>query len=138
MAGVYADAAAVQLAWGQPIPESQVDWVQGRVDAAHRLLRAKAPGLDARVTSGSLDGALVGDVIVEMVLRVARNPEGYTREQDGDYGYGRSDRVGSGVLEVTEADLKKLGYGGSSTYTTTLADAALPRPWVPDQCGRRW
>jgi hypothetical protein len=137
VATVYADASDVQQARGQVIPESQQEWVQGRVDAAHRRLRSAAPGLDARVTSGVLDADLVKDVIVEMVLRVLRNPEGFAREQDGDYGYSRSERVGSGVLEVTDADLKALGYAGASTYSVTYPDGGLPHPWVPDTCRSR-
>ncbi|CRK59071.1 predicted 14.0Kd protein [Alloactinosynnema sp. L-07] len=134
MATVYADVSDVQQARGQEIPESQQDWVQGRVDAAHRRLRSAAPGLDARAAAGALDPDLVKDVIVEMVLRVLRNPEGLLRENDGDYGYGRSERVGSGVLEVTAADLEVLGYAGASTYSVTYPDGGLPRPWIPDPC----
>lgn len=137
MAEVYATVDDVRGAWERPIPSSREPYVQGRLNAAHRLLRGKAPGLDARVASGVLDRDLVKDVIVEMVLRVLRNPSGFRSETDGDYSYSRDTQVASGRLVVTDDDLETLGFGSSSTYSTTGADTDLACAWGRDPHPRR-
>lgn len=137
MLAVYADVDDVRGASDRPIPDSRVPYVQGRLNAAHRLLRSKAPALDARVDSGALDPALVKDVIVEMVLRVLRNPGGYRSETDGDYSYSRDTQVASGRLTVTDDDLETLGFAPGSTYSTPGTDTALACAWRPDPHPRR-
>lgn len=137
MAEVYATVDDVRGAWERVIPDSRVPYVQGRLNAAHRLLHGKAPGLDARVASDVLDRGLVKDVIVEMVLRVLRNPSGFRSESDGDYSYSRDTQVASGRLVVTDDDLETLGYGSSSTYSTAGTDTALANAWCRDPHPRR-
>lgn len=137
MAEVYATVEDVREASDRPIPDARVPYVQGRLDAAHRLLHSKAPGLDARVDSGVLDPLLVKDVIVEMVLRVLRNPSGFRSETDGDYSYSRDIQVASGRLMVTDDELAMLGYGPSSTYSTPGAGAEVACAWRRDPYPRR-
>lgn len=134
---IYATVEDVRGASDRPIPDSRVPYVQGRLDAAHRLLRSKAPGLDARVDSGLLDPDLVKDVIVEMVLRVLRNPSGFRSETDGDYSYSRDIQVASGRLMVTDDELEMLGFGSGSTYSTPGADTELACAWRRDPHPRR-
>jgi hypothetical protein len=137
VADVYATVDDVRGAWERPIADSRVVYVQGRLNAAHRLLHGKAPGLDARVASGMPDRDLVKDVIVEMVLRVLRNPSGFRSETDGDYSYSRDTQVASGRLVVTDEDLETLGYGSSSTYSTPGTDTGLADAWCRDPHLRR-
>ena len=137
MAEVYATVDDVRGAWERALPDSRVPYVQGRLNAAHRLLRPKAPGMDARVADGVLDRDLVKDVIVEMVLRVLRNPSGFRSESDGDYSYSRDTQVASGRLVVTDDDLETLGYGSSSTYSTAGTDTELANAWCRDPHPRR-
>jgi hypothetical protein len=137
MAAVYAGVEDVRSAWNRPVPESRVPYVQDKLDRAHRLLRRRAPGLDARVAGGQLAPEDVGDVIVRMVIRVLRNPEGYRTETDGDYSYGRDTRSASGELTVTDEDLEELGYGKSSTYAVSSTDTVLATAWRRDPCPPR-
>lgn len=132
MAAVYATVEDVREASDRPIPDSRVPYVQGRLNAAHRRLRSKALGLDDRVDSDVLDPLLVKDVIVEMVLRVLRNPRGYRSETDGDYSYSRDTQVASGRLTVTDDDLEALGFASGSTYSTPGADTELACAWRRD------
>jgi Phage protein Gp19/Gp15/Gp42 len=139
VAEVYATVDDVRGAWERAIPDPRVPYVQGRLHAAHRLLRSprNAPGLDARVEAGLIDRDLVKDVIVEMVLRVLRNPSGFRSETDGDYSYSRDTQVASGRLVVNEDELESLGYGSASTYSTAGTDTDLACAWGRDPHPRR-
>lgn len=139
MAEVYAEFEDVRDAWNRPLPEARREYVERKLGEAHRLLRSpsNAPGLDLRVTSGQLDRELVGDIIVRMVIRVLRNPEGYRTESDGDYSYGRESGSSSGEVTVTDKDLEDLGFSSTTTYATPGPGAELGRAWRRDPYPRR-
>lgn len=137
VAEVYAIGEDVKAAHPRPIKQSDA-WLDGRLVAAHARLRAKVPGLDARVASATdpLESLLVKEVLVEMVLRVVRNPEGYSQENDGDYGYTRDRAVASGRLHVTAEELEELGVTNEFTGTVTMVDHALPHVWRDERSVR--
>lgn len=80
-----------------------------QIDDASVVLRILIPDLDARLADGRTTAAAVRIVVVRMVLRVLRNPDGFKNEQAGDYGYSRDAAVASGLLSVTDADKALLG-----------------------------
>jgi hypothetical protein len=107
--------------------DAQVLAVVGvRLDDAERLIKTRIPDLDDRITAGSLDEESVKQVEADMILRLIRNPEGYTQESDGNYSYMISAAVASGRLEVREDEWRLLGMRrGVFTIST------LPRmPWA--------
>lgn len=73
------------------------------------VLRAVVLDLDARLADGRTSVAAVRIVVVRMVLRVLRNPDGFKNEQGGDYGYSVDTEVSSGRLFLTRDDLALLG-----------------------------
>jgi len=94
-------------AYGITIPPGgEVDAsLSGLIDKAERRLIARVPSIPARVADGTLEVAAVRDAIEDIVLRVVRNPNGYSSEQAGEFSY-RIDRVtASGRIEITDADL---------------------------------
>lgn len=137
MATEYASIEDIRAAYEDPIPASREPWVNNRIGEAHVRLRAAAPGLDERVSAGQLDAALVKSVLVNMVIRLLRNPKGYNNEHDGEYGYGYGQERGGtpGEIRPTDQDLEDLGYGSSTTYSTSFSDPTLPHAWRPDPCG---
>lgn len=70
----------------------------------------------ARLRSGALTEDLFKDVVARMVLRVLRNPEGYTSEQEGNYQYSLRAQVASGYLWFTLDD--ELDLVGAATNLT--------------------
>src|SRR5690606_10158648 len=46
----------------------------------------------------------------EAVMRLIRNPEGYTQETDGNYSYSIDSRVASGRLSILPEEWALLGY----------------------------
>lgn len=110
---------------GAELDESVLAVVDIRLDDAERKIKNRIPDLDERVAAGTLDEADIRMVEAEMVLRLIRNPEGYTQETDGNYSYMVSQAVASGRLEVREDEWRQLGVRkGVFTIST------LPKmPW---------
>ena len=98
-------------ALGFTIPDDAAfdEALQALIDRAERMLYAEVPGLAERVTSGSIDSSLIGDEIVAMVLRVARNPLGKKSENIDDYAYSLSTAGDSGELYVSADARRRLG-----------------------------
>ncbi len=79
--------------------------IQDAVD--HALSRWRAE-ITSRLASGDLTENLYKRVISNAVLRVIRNPEGYSNENDGGYGYGLRPTVASGDMWFTDDDIESL------------------------------
>ncbi|WP_435935808.1 Gp19/Gp15/Gp42 family protein [Leucobacter sp. Z1108] len=77
----------------------------------------------ARLASGAIDEDLYIDTVAEAVLRVVRNPDGYTTEQQGNYSYGLRASVASGYLMFTSENLLDLvGESFQFIGTATISD----------------
>ena len=72
----------------------------------------------ARINEGLLDPELFADVVAEAVLRVVRNPEGFTTEQQGNYSYGVRANVASGYLMFTSDNITDLIGSQSPVFGT--------------------
>ncbi|TCO56794.1 Gp19/Gp15/Gp42 family protein [Actinocrispum wychmicini] len=117
----YAVAADVEFRLGRDLDESEHRVVTARLADAELLIADRVPDLAERVTTGVLPKAIVVMVESDMVLRLIRNPEGYTQESDGNYSYMISSQVASGRLEVTDTEWRLLGVRrGAFTLTPYL------------------
>lgn len=77
----------------------------------------------ARLRSGVLPVELYKDVVARSVMRVVRNPEGYTSEQEGNYQYSLRAQVASGYLWFTDDDvIDLLGVTGGQVLGTKRVD----------------
>lgn len=113
----YATHEDVQSRYEQDLDTRLQAIVDVRLGDAERLIKNKIRDLDDRVTADPadenyLDVEAVKQVESEMVLRLIRNPEGYSQESDGNYSYAIYQQVASGRLEVSDADWALLGVGG--------------------------
>lgn len=93
------------------LDSSNQTFYQMKVDEAVRLLLRKCPGLQDRIEKKLLDIDFVHDVVAKAVLRVIRNPEGFTSESEGNYSYSLGNRVASGDLWYQDSELADLGCG---------------------------
>lgn len=109
----YVDAQGIRAAaYGMAIPSNADESIDRLVAKAGERLKARVPGLEERIASGSLSTELVAGVIEDMVLRVVRNPYGFAQEQAGEFMY-RIDRVvASGAIQVTDEDISLLTQPG--------------------------
>lgn len=137
--GEFADTGSVELAWNQPIPFQTLDYVDYQIDKAERLIRSKVPNLAARITAEKITAEDVGDIVVDMVLRVLRNPDGYRYEAAGDYSYQRDLTVAGGTMVLLPAELARLRGNPGQVTSVPVGDNALRHPhrrpwrWCPDE-----
>lgn len=75
---------------------------------AWAIIRARIPGLEARLTAATLDVALVVQVETAMVLRVLSNPDGKRQEAIDDYSWTRDNAVSTGLMYLSDAELDLL------------------------------
>jgi hypothetical protein len=121
----YATADDVATRWGRELTAEETTMVNVRLEDVERMIRRRIPDLDAQITAGTINVDDVVQVESDSVLRLARNPEGYISETDGDYTYKLSEAFASGALGITDDEWAILGVGsgGGMFYLT-------PRPVV--------
>jgi hypothetical protein len=111
-------AEDVTSAWiGTDAPDDVV-LVEKWIAKAERLIRSNVPGIQDRIAAGTepdlLDNA--GDVVIDMVTRKFRNPEGLRQVQETTGPFSGSRTYGGtepGSLYLTDDELKKLTLGTS-------------------------
>lgn len=82
---------------------------------AWAVLVSHDPTIATRITAATLDPALLRTVLVAMVLRVMRNPEGKRQESIDDYSWTLDSAVSTGALYVSADELRLL----AAPYTGT-------------------
>jgi len=114
----WVTAGDVTSAWiGADAPEDA--GLLGKwIAKAERLVRSEVPGIQDRIDSATepdlLDNA--SDVVIDMVIRKFRNPEGLRQVQESTGPFSGSRTYGGtepGALYLTDDDLKKLTLGTS-------------------------
>lgn len=89
----------------KPLDADLVPWVTQVIEDAERRLVSKRPNLRSNVEAGKVDEADVRVAVVNAVLRVIRNPEGYQSETEGNYVYTIAKDVAGGKLYFEADDL---------------------------------
>lgn len=82
---------------------------------ASAMVRDRVPTVDARMADGTLDVTLVEGVVVDMVLRAMRNPDGFVQRTVGEVSVSFGRDVPAGRLTITAEELALLG-GASSQF----------------------
>ncbi|AOT25471.1 head-tail adaptor Ad1 [Mycobacterium phage BabyRay] len=104
-----ATAQDVENRWVRELSEEETTLVNTRLADAERMIRRRIKDLDDKITAGDIDPEDVKQVEADMVLRLLRNPEGFTQETDGNYTYMLHQQLASGRLEVTDDEWETLG-----------------------------
>lgn len=105
----YASADDVAVRWGRTLAPEESALVRVRLDDVERMLRRRIPDMDDKVAAGDLDVEDIVQVEADAVLRLARNPEGYLSETDGNYTYQLQKDLASGRLQITDEEWEILG-----------------------------
>ena len=131
----YASVEDVEVRLGRELSPEEEQLVQVRLNDVENIIRVRIPDLDDLITEGKLDVDIVIMVEAEAVLRLIRNPEGYTSEVDGNYSYQISQRVASGKLEILDSEWALLGISSGVFVITPVFERALregcPPWWSP-------
>lgn len=134
----WTEPADVIDAWiGEDAPSDPV-LIQTWIDKAERDLRSRIPDLQARIDAEAEEDPpstnledTAKDVVVAMVTRVFRNPEGFRQLSTTTGPYTESQTLGGdapGTLEPTSAELAKLQSTGGA-FEIDLMPSAGPQAW---------
>jgi hypothetical protein len=120
-----ADDVAVRL--GRELDASETLLVETRLNDAERMLKRR---IDDLLSQAATDADFHDEVVrveSEMILRLVKNPDGYSQESDGNYSYAIYQAVASGKLEVTQDEWESLGVKGGGMFTI---QPVLPEAFV--------
>jgi hypothetical protein len=129
---VYAQVEHVEDAYRR-LTVTEIGTVQSLLDRAERKVTGKID-VPARVLTGRTTLLDVRDVLVDMVIRVLRNPQGTTSQTTGPFSQVLDRSVASGRLEITLEDRERLGMI-SSSGSASVADDGLARLMNPHSGG---
>jgi hypothetical protein len=104
----------------RPLKPAEEIVVDNQLAKASRLVRRLVPDVDARIAADTLDAEVVGDVVVDMVLRVMRNPEGMRSEEIDGYSYTRDTALSAGALYLSDDELALLKAPAGSAFSVRL------------------
>lgn len=121
----YATAADVEARLGRTLDSSESQIVNARLADAELIIKSRIPDLSTKITDGVITTEEVVMVEADMVLRLIRNPEGYSQETDGNYSYTLHSDIASGRLVVLPHEWALLGIRGG-VYTIA---PYMKMPW---------
>ena len=134
----WTSAAEVVAAWigdDAPTDSAKVDYWVGR---AERMLRVRVPSLDLRMVADpvtELDlSDNVKDVVISMVQRVFRNPEGVRTRQETTGPFSGSVTLGGdqpGSLWITDDELALVSLAGTNRGAFTIDTIPVASPYSP-------
>lgn len=116
MASVTVSPEDIQNRYEGDLSRFAESYVATQIADAIDFIDALYPAVQARLTSGLLTVNAYKRVVADVVLRVLRNPNGYTNETDGAYSYGQRTAVASGNLSLTNDNVTVLT--GPQFHTT--------------------
>lgn len=104
----YASATDVTNRLGKSADADLTTLINTRLADVERMIKRRIPDLAAKVTATTIDVDDVIQVEADAVLRLARNPEGYFSETDGNYTYQFIQSLASGTLEILPGEWETL------------------------------
>lgn len=102
-----ATVADVEAVW-RPLSSAEQGVAQAWLDRASALVRASVQNIDTRVAMDDNYRQLAAGVVVDMALRVLKNPEGKRQESIDDYSWTRDNSVAAGNLYLADDELSLL------------------------------
>lgn len=105
----YASSSDVQDRLGRTLTDDETTQVEALLTDVEVLIKTKVPDLDEKIDDNEIDPAVVVMIEANSVIRLIRNPNGYTSESDGSYSYQINWRLASGSLEILDKEWALLG-----------------------------
>lgn len=133
----YATYQDVEARLGRTLGASEQTIVTTRLNDIELMIRHRIPDLDTKVSTGVIDPQMLVMIECEAILRLIRNPEGFTAETDGNYSYQISSEVASGKLDILPSEWALLGIkSGAFTIRPSLAPYYSDCPWPWENVNR--
>lgn len=130
----YAGPEDVALRADEEILEESYPRIERLLEDAELIIRSRILDLDSRISTGSLNVETVIMVETNAVLRVLKNPKGFTQETDGNYSYAINASVASGLLDISDLEWGWLGASGG----IFLINMKTEIPWRRDESDPWW
>lgn len=111
--------------------------VRALLRRASQLVRDTHPGLEAKIAGGRVSADSVGLAVLNMVVRVMRNPNGLRAETTGPFSRSYDPDLASGLLTLTDADTALLA-GSRPPRRRAAAGTIWVRPGLEYGHVRRW
>lgn len=124
----YAEPSDVSGRLGRSLDASESTMVATRLADAERLLKARIPDLDQKITDGDVSIDLVKMIEANAVVRLVRNPNAYTGETDGNYSYQINWKTATGELEILDNEWALLGISQAMFVIAPLLPPWLTQP----------
>jgi len=127
MWATFADVVDRWVGPGAPTNQSQVETL---IDDAEQVILSEFPGIQDRIDSGALPEERVTMVVVQIVTRFLRNPEGLSSVQQttGPFSQSRSFVDRSSGLTLTESEIKLLSPTRGKAFEIDLGSNAVSPP----------
>lgn len=127
---LYADASDVAVELGRELTAAEQAQVEKWIERVEARIASRIPDLATRATDNAYYTTLAG-VVVDVVARKARNPEGFRSERIDDYYYDRGAQ--STDLNLTADEwaelLPELGATGAFSVRPSF-DSTGCRSWL--------
>jgi hypothetical protein len=107
------NTADIKARW-RPLTAEEEAVAQAYLDDAWAVVLSQVPGIEARITAGSLSLDLVVKVVAAMVLRIMRNPDGIRQWQIDDASFTRDQALSAGLLYLADSERAELMPRASS------------------------
>lgn len=104
----------------RPLSDLEIINAQAFLEDAWELMQTRRPTIEADMAAETVREGNVIRVLVNMVLRVLRNPEGKISESIDDYSYTRDNTAASGVLMIFDDELDDIT---PVAFTTALRNS---------------
>lgn len=128
----FATPSDVEGMW-RPLTDDEATVVANQLDFASAIIRQQVPTVDDRIQDGSLDAALVMFIATSMVVRSARNPDGWRTEQRQIDDYSatltRDGTVSGGGIYLADDELALLAQKTSGAFSI---GTSYPKPTHAD------
>lgn len=89
----------------RPLTEAEQGLTKALLRRASHMIRSKVPRFVERVAAGDIDVESLGHAVINMVLRVLRNPGGLRAETTGPFARTYDTTAAAGLLVLTETEL---------------------------------
>ena len=133
----WAQVEHVEEAWRTFAPR-EIEHVQHALNRAEREV-ARHVDVAGRIVAGRTTAPDVRDAVVDMVVRLLRNPGAIRSQSTGPFSQVIDAQTASGRIEVTRAERRKLGMA-TGAQSVAVVDPALGKGrayrltssgWVP-------
>jgi len=108
----YATVEDVEARFSRELTDHERIVVENRLEDVEAMIKTRIPDLDEKIANGEISEQVVVMVEAEAVLRVIRNPDGFTQEVDGNYSYSMSSATAPGRLLIRDDEWGMLGVSG--------------------------